>query len=48
MADTPRIVLLMHPFAGYDRGLLEGIARYAQIFHEALVAANYPAQPARR
>ena len=31
MIDTPRVVLLMHPFAGYDRGLLEGIARYAQL-----------------
>ena len=30
MTGTPRVVLLMHPFAGYDRGLLEGIARYAQ------------------
>ncbi len=31
MAEIPRIVLLMNPYAGYDRGLLEGIARYAQI-----------------
>ena len=31
MTDMPRVVLLMHPFAGYDRGLLEGIARYAQL-----------------
>ncbi len=31
MAGMPRVVLLMHPFAGYDRGLLEGIARYAQL-----------------
>jgi len=31
MTGTPRVVLLMHPFAGYDRGLLEGIARYAQL-----------------
>ena len=31
MTSTPRVVLLMHPFAGYDRGLLEGIARYAQL-----------------
>ena len=31
MTETPRVVLLMHPFAGYDRGLLEGIARYAQL-----------------
>ena len=31
MTATPRVVLLMHPFAGYDRGLLEGIARYVQL-----------------
>jgi LacI family transcriptional regulator len=31
MSDMPRVVLLMHPFAGYDRGLLEGIARYGQL-----------------
>ena len=31
MKETPRVVLLMIPFAGYDRGLLEGIARYAQL-----------------
>jgi LacI family transcriptional regulator len=31
MTDMPRVVLLMHRFAGYDRGLLEGIARYAQL-----------------
>jgi LacI family transcriptional regulator len=31
MTSAPRVVLLMHPFAGYDRGLLEGIARYAQL-----------------
>src|SRR5271170_3247258 len=31
MNDTPQVVLLMVPFAGFDRGLLDGIARYAQI-----------------
>jgi LacI family transcriptional regulator len=31
MSETPRVALLMVPFAGYDRGLLEGIARYAQL-----------------
>ncbi len=31
MTGMPRVVLLMHRFAGYDRGLLEGIARYAQL-----------------
>ncbi len=31
MTETPRVVLLMIPFAGYDRGLLQGIARYTQL-----------------
>ena len=31
MAKNPRVVLLMAPFAGFDRGLLEGISRYAQL-----------------
>ena len=31
MTKTPRVVLLLHPYAGYDRGLLQGIARYAQL-----------------
>jgi LacI family transcriptional regulator len=31
MTDTPRVILLMFPFAGYDRGLLHGIARYSQL-----------------
>jgi LacI family transcriptional regulator len=47
VTGKPRVVLLMHPFAGYDRGLLEGIARYAQI-HEPWVfclAAEYPEVP---
>jgi hypothetical protein len=28
---THRVVLLMVPFAGYDRGLLRGIAQYAEM-----------------
>lgn len=31
MPEAPRVVLLMIPFTGYDRGLLDGIARYAQM-----------------
>jgi LacI family transcriptional regulator len=31
MSETHRVVLLMIPSTGYDRGLLEGITRYAQI-----------------
>ena len=31
MSDTPHVVLLMFPFAGYDRGLLHGITRYSQL-----------------
>ena len=31
MAKNPRVVLLMAPFAGFDRGLLEGISRYTQL-----------------
>jgi hypothetical protein len=31
MAETPRVVLLMVPYAGFDRGLLEGISRYTQL-----------------
>lgn len=31
MPSTPQVVLLMVPFAGFDRGLLDGIARYAQL-----------------
>jgi LacI family transcriptional regulator len=32
MADVPRVVLLMSSAAGYERGLLRGIGRYAQHF----------------
>lgn len=31
MTETPRVVLLMVPYAGFDRGLLEGISRYTQL-----------------
>ncbi len=31
MADCPRVVLLLYPYAEYDRGVLQGIARYARI-----------------
>jgi LacI family transcriptional regulator len=31
MSDTPRVVLLMFPFAEYDRGLLRGVARYSRL-----------------
>ena len=45
--DAPRVVLLMHPFAGYDRGLLEGMARYAQLHGPWIfcLAAEYPEVP---
>jgi LacI family transcriptional regulator len=47
MSDAPRVVLLMHPFAGYDRGLMEGIARYAQLHGPWVfcLAAEYPEVP---
>lgn len=32
MHSVPRIVLLMSPHAGYDRGLIRGIARYARLY----------------
>jgi LacI family transcriptional regulator len=31
MADYPRVVVLLYPYAEYDRGILQGIARYARI-----------------
>jgi LacI family transcriptional regulator len=45
--DAPRVVLLLHPFAGYDRGLLEGIARYAQLHGPWIFcfAGEYPEVP---
>jgi len=30
MADLPRVVLFLYPQAGYDRGILQGIVRYAR------------------
>jgi LacI family transcriptional regulator len=30
MPETPRVILVLHPGAGYDRGIFRGIARYAQ------------------
>ena len=47
MTKTPRVVLMMVPFAGYDRGLLEGIARYTH-FHGPWVfylSGDYPEVP---
>ncbi len=40
MGDMPHVILLMYPYAGLDRGMLEGIVRYARahgpwIFHLA-------------
>jgi LacI family transcriptional regulator len=47
MSETPRVVLLMVPFAGYDRGLLEGIARYAQLHGPWVfyLSGDYPEVP---
>ena len=47
MAETPRVVLSVIPFTGFDRGLLDGIARYAQ-FHGPWVfyfSGDYPDVP---
>jgi LacI family transcriptional regulator len=30
MADVPRVILLLYPHCGYDRGVLQGIGRYAR------------------
>jgi LacI family transcriptional regulator len=30
MPDVPRVILLLYPSAGYDRGVLQGIRRYAR------------------
>ena len=40
MGDMPHVILLMYPYAGLDRGMLEGVVRYARahgpwIFHLA-------------
>lgn len=47
MSGTPRVALLMIPFAGYDRGLLEGIARYAQLHGPWVffLSGDYPEVP---
>ena len=47
MKETPRVVLLMIPFAGYDRGLLEGISRYAQLHGPWMfyLSGDYPEMP---
>jgi len=47
MNQTPRVVLSVIPFTGYDRGLLDGIARYAQL-HGPWVfyfSGDYPELP---
>ena len=31
MSELPRVALLTIPFTGFDRGLVEGITRYAQL-----------------
>src|SRR5262249_46085541 len=31
MSQSPRVVLMTIPFTRFDRGLVEGIARYAQL-----------------
>lgn len=31
MAKIPRVILLLSPHAGYDRGILQGIVRYARV-----------------
>lgn len=47
MSETPRVVLLMVPFAGFDQGLLEGIARYTQLHDPWMLyrANDYPEVP---
>ncbi len=47
MNESPRVALLMIPFAGYDRGLLEGIARYAQLHGPWVffLSGEYPEVP---
>jgi LacI family transcriptional regulator len=47
MKETPRVVLLLIPFAGYDRGLLEGIARYAHLHGPwtFCLSGDYPEMP---
>ena len=47
MTETPRVVLMMVPFAGYDRGLLEGFARYTQLHRPWVfyLSGDYPEVP---
>ena len=47
MPEAPRVVLLMIPFTGYDRGLLEGIARYTQVQSPWVyyLSGDYPEVP---
>jgi hypothetical protein len=47
MASTPRVILLMIPFSGYDRGLLEGVARYCQLHGPWVfyLSGDYPEVP---
>lgn len=47
MANTPRVVLLMIPFSGYDRGLLDGVARYCQLHGPWVfyLSGDYPEVP---
>ena len=42
-----KVVLLMSPFAGYDRGLLHGIARYARLrgFWAFYLSGDHPGLP---
>ena len=50
MTETPRVVLLMIPFAGYDRGLLQGIARYTQLHGPWMIclSGDHPGVPIPR
>ena len=41
MPGTPRVVLLMSPGAGYDRGLFRGIARYARHYGSWVFSAYW-------
>lgn len=47
MPEAPRVVLLMIPFTGYDRGLLDGIARYTQVQSPWVyyLSGDYPEVP---
>jgi LacI family transcriptional regulator len=47
MATARRVVLLLIPFAGYDRGLLGGIGRYSQVHGPwaFYLSGDYPGVP---